>query len=101
MPDEELELIPPNNLICKRNLSTFSVLAERSAKCSNRHFKEKCVRDDITLFRSFQVTTVSRKIQSMLDERESWWYEGQKAVSNIERLIQNRKIFEILSTKFF
>ena len=53
--DIDLELIPSNNLICERNLSKFSQLAENSAKYSNHHFKGKGIRDDITLYKANQM----------------------------------------------
>ena len=65
--DMDLELIPSNNLICERNLSKFSTLAEKSAKCSNRHFKAKCIRDDITLYKAEQIKKVTNSLKTLLD----------------------------------
>ena len=56
--DRDLELISSNNLICERNLSKFSTLADNSARCSNRHFKAKCMRDGITLFKAEQIKKI-------------------------------------------
>ena len=78
LQDKELELIPSNNLICERNLSKFSNLAERSAKCSNRHFKAKCIRDDITLYKAEQMKKVSNSLKTILDQCEYDWYKEQK-----------------------
>ena len=78
MQDMDLELIPSNNLICERNLSKFSNLAEKSAKCSNRHFKAKCIRDDITLYKAEQLKKVSNSLKTILDRCEYEWYKEQK-----------------------
>ena len=88
--DMDLELIPSNNLICERNLSKFSNLAERSAKCSNRHFKAKCIRDDITLYKVEQMKKVSNSLKTILDQCEYEWYKEQKKVhtSHLEKLLE-------------
>ena len=65
--DMDLELIPSNNLICERNLSKFSTLAEKSAKCSNRHFKAKCIRDDIILYKAEQIKIITNSLKTLLD----------------------------------
>ena len=78
MQDIDLELIPSNNLICERNLSKFSNLAEKSAKCSNRHFKAKCIRNDITLYKVEQLKKVSNSLKTILDRSEYEWYKEQK-----------------------
>ena len=76
--DMDLELIPSNNLICERNLSKFSNLAEKSAKCSNRHFKGNSMRDDITLYKANQMKKVSNSLKTILDQCEYDWYTEQK-----------------------
>ena len=76
-------MIPSNNLICERNLSKFSNLAERSAKCSNRCFKAKCIRDDITLYKAEQMKKVSLNLKTILDQCEYEWYKEQKKVKTL------------------
>lgn len=44
MEDSKLSLIQSNNLICERDFSMFSNVAEKAAKSSNRHFKAKSIR---------------------------------------------------------
>ena len=91
IPDKHLELMPPNNLICERNLSTFSNLADRSAKCSNRHFKAKCIRDDITLYKANQMEKISNSLKTILDQREYDWNKEQKKVkiSHLQKLLED------------
>ena len=91
----DLELIPSNNLICDRNLLKFSTIAEKSARCSNRHFKAKCIRDDITLYKAVQIQKVSNSLKTILDQREYDWYKEQKKIqtSHLEKLLEEgRKI---------
>ena len=78
MQDMELELITFNNLNCKKNLSKFSNVAEKFAKCSNRNFKAKCFGDDITLFKSEQMKKVSNSWKTILGQCEYYWYKEQK-----------------------
>ena len=70
LPDEELSLIPSNNLECERNLSVAGVYMEQSSKCSNRFFKSKCTRDNVTLHKAAKVKRISRSLKKALDQRE-------------------------------
>ena len=66
---------------------------EQSSKCSNRFFKSKCTRDNVTLHKTSQINRISRALRSVLDEREQVWYDAQKKlqVEHIEQLIQKGK----------
>ena len=89
IPDAELELIPSHNLDCERNLSVAGVYMEVGSKCSNRHFKARCVRDNVTLHQSSEVKKIERELQSLLDQREKDWYQNQKQLGaqHLEGLI--------------
>ena len=67
LPDEEFSLIPSNNLECERNLSVAGVYMEQSSKCSNRFFKSKFTRDNVTLHKAAKVKRISRSLKKALD----------------------------------
>ena len=93
LPDEDLELITSHNLDCERNLSVAGVYMEQSSKCSNRHFKSKCTRDNVTLHQSSIITKIERELKVILDKREDVWYKEQRELraKNIEALIEQGK----------
>ena len=54
------------------------IYVEKSSKCSNRFFKAKCARDDVTFNKSSQIKTVERNLQSLLDQGEAnVWRTGE------------------------
>ena len=78
IPDSDLELIPSNNLTYERNLSKFDSVARRSSKCSNKNFKAKSIRDDMTIYKRVDVGKIKTSLQRLLDARESKWHQEQK-----------------------
>ena len=88
--DDELYLIPSNNLICERELSKFSNVAAKSARSSNRNFQAKSIRDDMALYKSRNVEKVNQDLRKILDEREIQWQAGQKKLqaNRLEELME-------------
>ena len=78
---EERKDLPTNNLITERNLSVFDRRASKSAKCRNRKFTAKGIRNDMVLHKSkvIVVEKSSWKLTKLLSEREKNWNESQKA----------------------
>ena len=53
---------------------------EIASKSSNRHFRARCVRDNVTLYQSSEVKKLDRELQTLLDKREIDWYKSQKSI---------------------
>ena len=97
-------MIPSHNLDCERNLSVAGEYMEQSSKCSNRHFKSRCIRDDVTLHKSTEINKISQELRSILDTREQTWYDQQRKLKSeqIEAAIvkgKNRDNFVAISCK--
>lgn len=77
---EERKDLPTNNLITERNLSVFDQRASKSARCRNRKFTAKGIRNDMVLYKSkvSEVEKSSKKLTRLLCEREKIWNEVQK-----------------------
>lgn len=71
--------LPTENLVTERYLAHFGALASQSAKHSNRLFKAKRIRDDLTLFTEEDPQYDNKKAYyKILDEMERSWTEKQK-----------------------
>ena len=68
----QLKGLPSNNLIGKRLLAVFDKRASKVAKCRNRKFAGKSIRNDLMLYKGLQekVDDRSRKITKLLNEGE-------------------------------
>ena len=81
LTNEELEGLPTNNLITERDLSRFDREA-RVSKCRNRRFKAKNIRNNMVLYKNkseYKIDKTSRKICTILLERETKWNDKQKS----------------------
>ena len=77
---EELEKYKTNNLISERDLSWFD-RESRVAKCRNRKFKAKNIRNNMVLYKrkkEIKLDKVSKKIALILGDREVKWTDSQK-----------------------
>lgn len=70
-----------NKLACQLDLFKFSRLAE-TAKFRNKGFKAKRIRNAMTLHKSEKgvVQSITRKIRSILETRETEWNKKQKEI---------------------
>ena len=89
LSEDDLQYLPTNNLDCERDLAIFDKLAGRSAACSNRKFKAKGMRDEMTLYKSESVNVdkATYYLSKVLDDRELQWVKQQEIVTK-ERLQQ-------------
>jgi len=81
LTEEERRALPTGNLKCERHLSVFDNRSE-VAKCRNRKFTGKSIRNDVMLYRKVQsvVDPAMKLITKLLYERESIWTAQQKIV---------------------
>ena len=93
MPDDDLKLFPSHNLDCERNLSVAGVFMEMGSKCSNKNFRARCVRDNVTLHHSSEVKKLDGELRALLDQREEEWDAVQRGIKvrHLESLIQKGK----------
>ena len=70
MSDGDLTLIPSHNLNCEGDLAISGIHIENTSKCSNRHIKARCTRDNVMLHKSSQVKRIKRDIKEVLYKRE-------------------------------
>ena len=95
LTSEELEGLPTNNLLPERDFSQFDRVA-KVAKCRNRNFKAKNIRNNMVVFKltkSVKVTRILRKISEILSSRELKWdaEQKQKLKNKIEEKLEKVK----------
>ena len=76
----ELDNLPTNNLKSERDLSRFDREA-RVARCRNRKFKAKNIRNNMVLHKTknqIKVDRISKKIALILGDRETKWNNQQR-----------------------
>ena len=93
VPDTELMFFPSHNLYCERNLSVAGVFMEMGSKSSNKNFRARCVRDNVTMHHSSLVKRLVQKLQLILNQREEEWDKKQRETKNhhLECLVKKRK----------
>ena len=75
----ELQGLPTNNCVSKRDLSQFDREATVS-RCRNRWFKAKNIRNNMVLYKSkksVKVDRISQRISLILSDRETKWNAKQ------------------------
>ena len=96
---EELKGLPTENSKCERNLSVFDNRAGKVAKCRNRRFTGKSIRNDVMLYRNIQgkVDPETKVITKLLDERESIWTSQQQVIlkEEIKKKLQKTIDFNV------
>ena len=76
---EQHQDLPTGNLKCERHLSVFDKRS-KVAKCRNRKFTAKSIRNNVMLYRKVQNTVdpAMKMITKLLDERKSQWTMNQR-----------------------
>ena len=76
---DELESLPTNNLIAKRDFSRSCQLL-KVGKSRNCKFKAKAIRNSLNLISSdnFEVEKIVKKVMLMLTDRDTNWDDQQK-----------------------
>ena len=95
LTEDERKHLPTENLCSERYLARFGSLAAQSASHSNKFFKAKRIRDDLTLM-SYECATplkCNENLFKKLDKREHNWTEKQKALfrNKIKESLENNQ----------
>ena len=87
LPSEQRKQIEDiNNIVAECNLSVFDRKAA-VAKCRNKKFKAKSIRNDVVLHKSSFETSpdyVIKKMVKLLNKREDDWTQKQKSLLKLK-----------------